>query len=208
MQDLISKIETEFSAELAKAEESSKLQTLQKDENPLEEKKEEKKEEPKKEEEKKEKPASQQVQFQLQVRYRGDDGKGSLCVLTKTMATEHDRDIVEANLNSAVVSLHAVHTSALLAQRGDYLGARMNLIGVQRLLQRGMKKKEDQKSYIHFIKQSERLDGFMREAASQEQVFQGGGAVNTNKSRAMARDDTSARNIVQMKRVPLSAFRT
>lgn len=95
-----------------------------------------------------------------------------------------------------------VQHAALLAQRGDYQRARMRLISNQRLLQRGMKSKEVQASYVRYIQQAERLDGFMREAAAMEKVF----GKADDKSRAAQRDDVAARNIVQMKNAPRALF--
>eukprot|EP00456_Euglypha_rotunda_P047489 TRINITY_DN3792_c0_g2_i1.p1 TRINITY_DN3792_c0_g2~~TRINITY_DN3792_c0_g2_i1.p1 ORF type:complete len:143 (+),score=21.68 TRINITY_DN3792_c0_g2_i1:36-431(+) len=129
----------------------------------------------------------------------------SLCVLTKSIPTTQDRDLAEAKVHSAVVSLSALHASASVAQKGDYNDARIHLISVQRMLQRGMKKKIDQENYVEYIKQSERLDGFMRESQQQEQVF--AQKEKSQSSRAITRDDTAARNIVQMKRVTINGFK-
>jgi hypothetical protein len=52
-------------------------------------------------------------------------------------------------------------------------------------------------------KPGEKLDGFVREAEAQEQLL--GGRCDA-RARKDARDDSSAKNIVQMKSVPLSAF--
>lgn len=92
--------------------------------------------------------------------------------------------------------------AAQLAQGGDYQRARMRLISTQRLLQRGMKSRDVQQSYVLYIQQAERLDAFMREKSAQERVFGQADA----RTRAQQRDDTAARNIIQMKNAPRSLF--
>jgi hypothetical protein len=76
-------------------------------------------------------------------------------VVTGLRQVTHKRESAEAGLNSATIGLAAVHRSAALAQKGDYLEARVNLISNMRLLQRGMLTSKNQREYINFIKQSE-----------------------------------------------------
>ena len=90
--------------------------------------------------------------------------------------------------------------------QGDYLEARVNLISSMRLLQRGMLTSKQQREYINFIRQSERLDGFMREAQQQEEMLAMQQSRVTVEERKMARDDSAAKNIVQMKLVSSAAF--
>jgi len=99
------------------------------------------------------------------------DGSQNLRVVTHKLPITKDRDAVEHIAKADAISLRALHTSAGLAQKGDYQAARVELISYQRLLQRGMKNLAQQRAYIQFIKQSERLDGFMREAQQQDDVF-------------------------------------
>jgi hypothetical protein len=86
------------------------------------------------------------------------------------------------------------------------LEARVNLISSMRLLQRGMLTSKQQREYINFIRQSERLDGFMREAQQQEEMLAMQQSRVTVEERKMARDDSAAKNIVQMKLVSSAAF--
>jgi hypothetical protein len=86
------------------------------------------------------------------------------------------------------------------------LEARVNLISSMRLLQRGMLTSKQQREYINFIRQSERLDGFMREAQQQEEMLAMQQSRVTVEERKMARDDSAAKNIVQMKLVSGAAF--
>jgi hypothetical protein len=94
----------------------------------------------------------------------------------------------------------------MLHVQGDYQEARVNLISHMRLLQRGMATSKQQREYINFIRQAERLDGFMREAQQQEAMLATQQGRVTVEERKMARDDSAAKNIVQMKLVSCSAF--
>lgn len=56
---------------------------------------------------------------------------------------------------------------------------------------------------------AQRLDGFMRETQQQEEVFglmKKKDSESLTKERKLMRDDSAAKNIVQMKSVPLSVF--
>jgi len=147
------------------------------------------------------KPPEKDLLFQTQVSYTKSDGSRCLRILTKTHPITIDRDTAEKGLVSSVIGTHALHESATLAQQGDYQQARVNLISNQRLLQRGMTTKKDQKEYINFIKQAERLDGFMREAQQMDSLLK-----IEDATRKQNRDDAAARNIVKMKKVHRSAF--
>lgn len=57
--------------------------------------------------------------------------------------------------------------------------------------------------YIQFIKQAERLDGFMREAQMQRKLL---GAINLRLSSSKERDDSASKNIIQMKTVSKKMF--
>jgi len=142
-------------------------------------------------------PDMKDVPIQVQINYSRPDGAQIHRIITRKVEISNDRDKVEENSRTAILAMHAIHTSAGLAQQGDYKGARVNLISVMRLLQRGMKTRQNQKEYISFIVQSEKLDGFMRHAQAQEAVL----------GKALAdRDDTAAKNIVQMKQANFSLF--
>ncbi len=139
------------------------------------------------------------VTIQAQIIYSRLDGGRYLRVITKTQRVTNKREESEVSMNASIVALKAVQESAKIAQHGDYQNARINLISHQRMLQRGMKRRDQQRAYINFIKQGEKLDGFMREAQAQEAIF--GKSEDTSN-----RDDSAAKNIVQMKGAPLSVF--
>ena len=139
------------------------------------------------------------VTIQAQIIYSRLDGGRYLRVITKTQRVTSKREESEVSMDASIVALKAVQESAKIAQLGDYQKARINLISHQRMLQRGMKRRDQQRAYINFIKQGEKLDGFMREAQAQEAIF--GKSEDTSN-----RDDSAAKNIVQMKGAPLSVF--
>eukprot|EP01125_Pyxidicula_operculata_P008162 TRINITY_DN275_c0_g2_i1.p1 TRINITY_DN275_c0_g2~~TRINITY_DN275_c0_g2_i1.p1 ORF type:complete len:1179 (+),score=388.10 TRINITY_DN275_c0_g2_i1:39-3575(+) len=137
------------------------------------------------------------IPIQVQISYSRPDGAKIERIITRLLPATFDRDEMEKKIKGSIISMRAIHYSAELAQKGDYKEARINLISAMRLLQRGMHSRQTQKEYINFIVQSEKLDGFMRHAQAQEQVF----------GRAFAdRDDSAAKNIVQMKQASHSLF--
>jgi len=137
------------------------------------------------------------AKFQVRLSYSRPDGAQVLRVIAKSLPITDDREKMEEKINTGLVSMAAVQRSATLAQKGDYKSARINLISTMRLLQRGMKTRQQQREYINFIIQSEKLDGFMRQVQAQEAVFGSTTAV---------RDDSAAKNIVQMKQAHYGLF--
>ena len=104
----------------------------------------------------------------------------------------------ETTLNSPLIAMAAIQQAAATAQDGAYLEARLKLIATQRMLQRGMRSREQQQSCISFIREGERLDGFMRIAAERVKLLG---------EQQGIRDDTAARNIMQMKTLGLDQLR-
>lgn len=139
------------------------------------------------------------VPLQLQLRYTRRDGEEVLQVFTVQLPVCSKRDEAEANVNSTCIGLSGIHSAARLAQRGEYRAARVELISTCRLLQRAMRTAEHQESYLSFIVQAEKLDGFMRERESQEKIFgseSSGGAQR-------GRDDDASRSMYQMKNLSI-----
>jgi len=131
-----------------------------------------------------------EVLFQVQLSCTRPDGAQVLRITTKKMPISSNRDQVEeGNIKSSLIAMRAIQHSAGLAQNGEYETARANLISSMRLLQRAMKSRQHQREYINFIVQSEKLDGFMRQSQAQETIL---GA-------EADKDDSAAKNIVQMK---------
>jgi len=139
------------------------------------------------------------ARFQIRLSFSRPDGAQILRVLTRSIPITDDREKMEESINSGILSMWAVQRSATLAQKGEYKTARINLISTMRLLQRGMKSRQQQREYINFIIQSEKLDGFMRQVQAQEAVFGSGAG-------AGLRDDSAAKNIVQMKQAHYGLF--
>jgi len=133
------------------------------------------------------------VYFQTQLLFSKANGAQIRRVITERMKVTKDRDVAEGKISTFVLAMKAVHESAELGQYGDFQNARINLISYQRLLQRGMKTKKDQKEYINFIVQAEKLDAFMRQALVQESL------IDDNPDTTDV-DDFAAKNIIQMKR--------
>jgi hypothetical protein len=141
-------------------------------------------------------PSSKAVAFQAVVEFvRPSDGAKLLRVITRQLPITNEPKESWSKGNTGAIVLRALHGSAAMAQNGDYFNARMNLTQHQRLLQNIIKTSEHQKHYIRYIQLAERLDGFMREAQQQENIF---GANNASRRRVQ-RDDSAAKNVIQMK---------
>jgi actin beta/gamma 1 len=136
--------------------------------------------------------------LQLQLRYTRPDGESALQVFTLRPTICTNREEVEADVNGICVALHGIRTAACLAQQSDYRAARVELISTCRLLQRAMHTLPHQESYLAFIVQAEKLDGFMRERESQDKIF---GRDSTHQH---GRDDDASRSMYQMKSLSVS----
>jgi hypothetical protein len=142
------------------------------------------------------------VPIQLQLRYTKTDGEEVLQVLTVRPNISRNRDEVEQELNSTCVALAGIHAAARLAQKGEYRAARVELISTCRLLQRAMHTLAHQESYVSFIVQAEKLDGFMRECESQEKLF------GMSSGCQRGRDDDASRSMYQMKSLSVHELTT
>jgi hypothetical protein len=142
------------------------------------------------------------VPIQVQLQYTKPSGQSFTKAITALLPLCTVRDDAEAAVDSTAISLAAIHESARMAQTGQYTDARINLLSVQRLLQRGMKTPLHQRNYMSFIVQAEKLDGFMREAQQQDLIF---GSKNEG-DRGKSRDDEASKAIFQMKSVSVSNF--
>jgi len=140
----------------------------------------------------------QQVLVQLQLRYTRPDGEEVLQVLTVRPRVCSNREEAESDINGTCVGLSGIHRAARLAQHGKYRAARVELISTCRLLQRAMQTLEHQESYLSFIVQAEKLDGFMRERESQDNIF------GTESGSHCGRDDDASRSMYQMKSLSVS----
>lgn len=137
------------------------------------------------------------VYVQANLNLTRPDGAKISRVFTKQLTVTLDSNIMEANLDSCIIGLNAVQTAAEMAHSGDYNDARVKLISVMRLLQRGMKSKKNQREYVNYIVQAEKLDGFMRQHAAQSDLLG---------EHLGGKDDSAAKNIMQMKQAALHLF--
>jgi len=140
------------------------------------------------------------VPVQLQLRYTRPSGEEVLQVLTARRPATSCRDTAEGDIDGTCVGLAGIHAAARLAQDGQYRSARVQLISTCRLLQRAMRTPRHQEAYLSFVVQAEKLDGFMRERESQEQVFGG------ERSAQRGRDDDASRSMYQMKSLSVEEF--
>jgi len=138
------------------------------------------------------------VPLQVQLHYTRLDGEEVVRVLSSSLQLSNSRCDAEADIDGRCVALSGIHRAAYLAQQGHYRDARSELISTCRLLQRGMKADHHQESYLSFIVQGEKLDGFMREQEAQSKVF--GADYGRN------RDDDASRSMYQMKSLSVTEF--
>lgn len=138
------------------------------------------------------------IPFQLQLHYSRLDGEEVMRVMNSSLDLCTCRSKVEEDINGTCVALSGIHRAANLAQKGEYRAARSQLISTCRLLQRGMQTDHHQESYLSFIVQGEKLDGFMREQEAQSKVF--GADYGRN------RDDDASRSMYQMKNLSVIDF--
>jgi len=146
-------------------------------------------------------PVQNKLIFQAAIEYVKPGGK-YVRIISQSIPVTIDSEEMEKTGKCEIIGMKAVHDSAKIAQKGNYQEARMNLISNMRLLQRCMKTKQQQSQYIKFIKQAERLDGFMREAQHKQKIL---GSKGLRESQSK-RDDSAAKNIIVMKTVPRTEF--
>jgi hypothetical protein len=140
------------------------------------------------------------VPLQVQLQYTRPDGEEVLQVLTKKVRLCGDRNTAEAEINGTCIGLSGIHIAARLAQQGEYRSARIHLISTCRLLQRAMNNLAHQESYLSFVVQAEKLDGFMRERECQDKIF------GTSGNSRQGRDDDASRSMYQMKSLSACEF--
>jgi len=138
--------------------------------------------------------------FQVHLQYNRPDGGKVLQVLRVEQHISTDRDVAESDINGICIGLRGIHSAARLAQQGEYRAARVQLISTCRLLQRAMRTSAHQESYLSFIVQAEKLDGFMREREAQDKIF------GIDSSNQRGRDDDASRSMYQMKSLSISEF--
>jgi hypothetical protein len=147
--------------------------------------------------------------LQVSVTFRAPDGARLHRIFTKTVGQSQTREMTEQQADPSLLALSAIHHSAELAHRNDFDSARRHLISTMRMLQRCLTtasggsdlgfENNPTDVYVRFIKEGERLDGFMRERQLQQ------GLLGTSED---SEDDVAARNIHQARFLSARAFET
>ena len=134
--------------------------------------------------------------IQLQLRFVTAQKEEIVLVVTERVPIMKDRNAIEDNVNSAAISIASIRRAASLASLDQYQDARILLISTQRLLQRTLKTEQNQRDYLSFISQAEKLDQFMRESQRIESLF----------GKAANRDDNASKSIFSMKSLSYADF--
>ncbi len=142
------------------------------------------------------------VFVQIELTWTALDGSVFSRVLNREVKTSTDRDAVEKQSNLALSSIVALRECATLAADNKVEDGIIVLISTMRLLQRGMASVESQQVFLSFVKQAERLDGFLREILQRietEKLF--------GKKQEVKKDDYASRNLLQAKVLTLGEWK-
>jgi hypothetical protein len=146
------------------------------------------------------------IRVQVEIEWTNSAKQRLLRIESTSVTVSNNRAQLEKNADLSVPALAAIRRCAALAQQSLYDDARVVLISTLRLLQRGMRSRQSQVEYVRFIKQGERLDGFMRELKQQAEMFAVFSNDKKNASSDVKRDDYVARNIHRSKAMTLSEW--
>ena len=150
---------------------------------------------------------SQVVSFEATLEYTASSGERRAAVVAHASKITLDRREAEAPISSSVAAACAVRRATQLARNGHYEPARIALISSLRLLQRTMTARAHQATYMGYIRQAERLDGFMREAIAARDILGATVAARSGAAAAGAgRDDDAAQSLLNMAKVATDAF--
>ncbi len=138
--------------------------------------------------------------FQTELSWTALSGDVFSRILNYSLVTSTDRAAVEKSSNLAVPAVVALRECAMKAASNDILEGRVALISTMRLLQRGMSSVESQQVFLQFVRQGERLDGFLRELAQRLEVEKLFGKAEQH------RDDYASRNLITALSMSMSAF--
>ena len=129
--------------------------------------------------------------FQIQIRYKRDDGSKCIRVLSQTREISKDRKIVEETINSAVAGLTAIQQCAREAESGDFESAKLRLHAAKKMIERGSLTDDQQEEFGNFVGQTEDLEREIRKCI---------------RSKKKKMDDESVRIFYQMKKNDISKF--
>lgn len=130
------------------------------------------------------------IPVQFQIKYTKRDKSKYVRVITSALDATQDRNVAELNCNLSVIGLNAVQQSAKMAQAGEFLMARNNLLGVTKFSQRIAKTDVQMEEYANFITMSEDLDTTLMNLQSKKGVL----------------DDNTVKTLQRMKTVNLILF--
>ena len=142
------------------------------------------------------------VFLQSEIRWTLASGEEIVRVSTEMRETTQSREEAEKSANVQWCSVAALRECARLAHENRIEEGRVVLISTLRLLQRCMHSVESQNTYLQFVKQAEKLDGFLREKVQRMEVAKLFEEVEQNEDQ----DDYVVRNILQGKSLSLVDF--
>jgi hypothetical protein len=124
--------------------------------------------------------------FQVQIKYTRLNGMQCLRVLTINKQATKDRTEAEKSTNVSLAGLSVIQHSAILAQSGELLSARLKLRAAQRMFRRGALSDTQQEELANFITQSETLDNQLGDALKK-------------RTEGKKMDDSTTKTLFQMK---------
>ena len=144
-----------------------------------------------------------QLFFQTEIQWTALNGDVFSRVHGQTVEATRDRARVEKSSSLAMPAVVALRECAMMASAGDQRvqEGRIVLISTMRMLQRGMASLESQQVFLSFVKQAERLDGFLRELL-QRQETEKLLKIESKKDK----DDYAIRNLMHAKAMTLADF--
>lgn len=148
--------------------------------------------------------APEQLFVQADMVWTALDGSIISRVRNQRIRTSLDRDGTEKSCDLGVASIAALRECAMLAEQNRIQDGRIVLISTMRLLQRGMASVESQQVFLSFVKQAERLDGFLRELQQREETEK---LLLAGKESSAKKDDYASRNVLQAKALSLADWK-
>lgn len=146
--------------------------------------------------------APEHVFVQSEICWTALDGSVLSRVRNAQVEVSKDRDATEKSCDLAIASIAALRECAMLAAENKVQDGRIVLISTMRLLQRGMASVESQQVFLSFVKQAERLDGFLRELVQREETEK-----LLMKEASTKKDDYASRNVLQARVMNLADWR-
>jgi len=143
----------------------------------------------------------EKLPFQVQIRFLrpGDGSCGRLQylrVIAQSKDVTEDRDLVEKNLNFAVMGTHFGQQTAQLALQGKYSEARNTAYAKKKLLKRAAKTAEDKTSYNVWKTEVSAADRLLSKQQKMEKVVNKGKNLSDDEDDEMDTDDEGDVNMI------------